>query len=194
MEQINHNNLEKFYSKKIEIDTQLVIGEINDLTLVDNIVKEIKTKLPLSTLTGKTSVKGLQTDFNALNDNVDFFNFLKMIEPSFKKICDKNFRIADVWGNIYNNQEHYCLPHSHFGDKGFCGILYCTDKPGPGTYFRQYDLTVEEKKGRYVLFTPIVTHEVKKFNYNKERITLAFNCKEIMPWENLTDYIMINDI
>ena len=194
MELQNKNKITNFLNKEITLKSSIIIGEIEDIELIDKLIADIKTKMLLSKISGKTSVQGLQTEFNALNDNINFFNFLKIIEPSFKKFFDKNFRIADVWGNIYNDKEHHCLPHSHFGSKGFCGVLYCTDGPGPGTYYPQYDLTVEEKKGRYVLFSPMLTHEVKKFNYEKERITLAFNCKEIMPWENITNYKMINDI
>jgi hypothetical protein len=65
--------------------------------------------------------------------------------------------------------------HNHKGSTAFSGILYLTDGPGPGTYFPHYDLTVHEKKGRFCLFHGHLQHEVKKFNYTKDRITVAFN-------------------
>ena len=57
--------------------------------------------------------------------------------------------------------------------------MYLTDGPGPGTYFPDYDLTIYEKKGRFVLFHGHLVHEVKKFNYTQDRITIAFNCGEV---------------
>ena len=33
-----------------------------------------------------------------------------------------------------------------------------------------------DKKGRYILFKPWMYHNVRKFDYKKERITVAFNC------------------
>jgi ectoine hydroxylase-related dioxygenase (phytanoyl-CoA dioxygenase family) len=64
----------------------------------------------------------------------------------------------------------------------FCGILYLSDN-GPGTFFKDFDVTIEEKIGRYVLFHPLLLHSVEKNLKNKERITIAFNMYETKVWD-----------
>jgi len=164
---------EKYFSKKIELDTYILINEIDDFKLIDNLIEDVRKGIKLSTLNRVTNVKGDHTDFKYLVKNNNFHKFLKMIQPSIYKIYQQNFLLKDVWGNIYKKND-YAVPHTH-EDSGFCGVLYCTDGPGPGTYFNQYDLTVEEKKGRFVLFHPKLLHEVKPYTQGEERITIAWN-------------------
>ena len=38
----------KLFSKKIEIDTNIIVGEIDNINLIDNLIQDIKTKIPLS--------------------------------------------------------------------------------------------------------------------------------------------------
>ena len=47
----------------------------------------------------------------------------------------------------------------------------------------EYDLLIKEKKGRFILFHPLIKHEVKHYNYKKERITIAFNCNAVLNHE-----------
>jgi hypothetical protein len=67
----------------------------------------------------------------------------------------------------------------------FSGIIYLTDG-GPGTFFRDLNLTIEEEIGKYILFTPYLKHSVQKINKDIERITIAFNFNEISNWQDLT--------
>jgi hypothetical protein len=183
---------EEILNKKIELDTFILINEINDFELIDKLILNVREGIKTSKISRQTNVKGEHTDFNYLIANPNFHKFLKIIQPSIYKIYKQNFIIKDVWGNIYNNND-YANPHTH-EDSAFCGILYCTDKPGPGTYFNQYDLNIEEKKGKFVLFHPMLYHEVKPYIYNKERITIAWNFNEVHPWDdNKNTYFIKSD-
>jgi hypothetical protein len=179
------DNKEKILNKKIELDSYILINEINDFELIDKLILDVKEGIKTSTISGKTNVKGEHTEFNYLSTKPNFHEFLKLIQPSIYKIYKKNFIIRDVWGNIYSKEEHYAQRHSHGECSAFCGLLYCTDGPGPGTYFNQYDLLIPEKKGRFVLFDPILYHEVNHFKYLQDRITIAFN---FMETKSFVDY------
>jgi len=165
--------MDEIFNKKIEINTYILIGEINNFDLIDNLIKDVRKGVKLSTINRITNVKGDHTDFKYLVLNNNFHKFLKIIQPSIYKIYQQNFLLKDVWGNIYKKND-YADIHSH-EDSAFCGILYCTDGPGPGTYFNQYDLLVKEKKGRFVLFHPKLLHEVRPYIHEEERITIAWN-------------------
>jgi hypothetical protein len=143
------DNNEHLFKKNIELETYILINEINDFNLIDKLILDVKEGIKTSKVSRKTNVKGEHTEFNYLVENSNFHKFLKIIQPSIYKIYKQNFILKEVWGNIYNKND-YAEPHTH-EDSGFCGILYCTDGPGPGTYFNQYDLNIEEKKGRFVL-------------------------------------------
>jgi hypothetical protein len=174
--------MDEILNKKIELDTYILINEINDFELIDKLILDVKEGIKTSKISRQTNVKGEHTEFNYLVANANFHKFLKIIQPSIYKIYKRNFIIKNVWGNIYKEND-YAQPHIH-NDSAFCGILYCTDGPGPGTYFNQYDLNVNEKKGRFVLFDPKLFHEVKPYNYKEERITIAWNFSEIQDWDN----------
>lgn len=174
------DNNEHLFKKNIELETYILINEINDFNLIDKLILDVKEGIKTSKVSRKTNVKGEHTEFNYLVENSNFHKFLKIIQPSIYKIYKQNFILKEVWGNIYNKND-YAEPHTH-EDSGFCGILYCTDGPGPGTYFNQYDLNIEEKKGRFVLFHPKLCHEVKPYIYNEERITIAWNFSAASPW------------
>jgi hypothetical protein len=185
------DNKEQFLKKNIELETYVLIDEINDFNLIDELILNIREGIKTSTVSRKTNVKGEHTDFNYLVTNANFHKFLKIIKPSMYKIYKQNFIVKNVWGNIYNNDD-YAIPHTH-EDSAFCGILYCTDGPGPGTYFNQYDLTVSEKKGRFVLFHPKLIHEVKPYKYKEERITIAWNFSAISSWADYPNTFFIKE-
>jgi hypothetical protein len=175
----------KLYEKDIVRNTSILVDEINDYQLIDNLIVDIKKAVEIDPHKELTNVIGQHTQFNALTENPNFINFIKLIKKQiFYFYRKKEFRMKEVWGNIYSNNDHYTKMHCHGESSAFCGILYCTDGPGPGTYFNDYDLTIEEKKGRFVLFHPMLFHEVKKFDYKKERITIAWNFFQSKPWQD----------
>jgi len=176
------NNKEFFFEKHMVLNTFIYINEIEDLTLIDKLIESSKKELSNSTISRKTNVKADRTDFESLKFNPLFHEFLTKIKKDIYKIFPYNFLIDSAWANFYK-KEDYAEEHTHLGTTAFCGILYCTDGPGPGTYFSQYDLVVKEKKGRFVLFNPLLLHSVPKFNYQSERITIAFNMGEVKKWD-----------
>jgi len=182
-------------SKEVKKNTFILIGELNNDVLMDNLIKDVKEEIKKGTnlLIHKTNVKAVHTDFKALSLNPNIHKFFCETQPSIYKIYKNNFEIKDVWGNIYTeSNKDYAEEHCHGEASAFCGIIYLTDGPGPGTYFREYDLLVPEKKGRFVFFHPLVLHEVKPYAYTKERITIAFNLFETKPWENYDSAYMVN--
>jgi len=174
--------------KDLLLKTFILIDEVKDESIVDNLLKDIYSNNKY--YHEHTNVIGKHTEFNFLNENKNFHNFLKSIKKRIYSVYKKNFLIQSAWANIYN-KDNYARPHDHRGSTAFSGILYLTDGPGPGTYFEEYDLTVHEKKGRFVIFHGHLRHEVKKFNYTKDRITIAFNCNAIGFKEKDTKILLI---
>jgi hypothetical protein len=172
----------KYELKLKEIYTQgfLLIGKINNQEIIENLknfVKENKDE----NFSYKTSVKAHFTGFKSLIDNDFFHKFLKTIDEYIKIIYKNNFIIYEAWGNLYKKSEE-AVPHKHPSITAFCGILYLTEG-GPGTYFNDFDFTVEEEIGKFVLFHPYLLHSVKKIENDIERITVAFNMNSIREWD-----------
>jgi hypothetical protein len=100
-----------------------------------------------------------------------------LIRQELSFICHKSFVINEAWGNICKKGDEV-LEHNHRGTTSFCGILYLTEN-GPGTFFKDLNINVDEKIGKFVLFHPILFHQVKKIENDIERITVAFNMNEV---------------
>ena len=185
-------------TQEIKTNTFILIGELNNDVLMNNLikdVKDVKDKIDnkKNLLNYKTNVKAIHTGFKSLTHNSNVHKFFCETQSSIFKIYKKNFEIKDVWGNIYSKpNEDYAQEHNHSDCTAFCGIIYLTDSPGPGTYFREYDLLVPEKKGRFVFFHPFLFHEVPLYNYTQERITIAFNLFGLKPWDNCDHAYKIN--
>jgi hypothetical protein len=167
----------------------ILIGQIEDNTIISNLKNFIKDYKDTE-LSYKTNVKGKFTGFHSLVQNKDFHNFLKLIKKEINYIFKKDFSISNAWGNICKKGDEV-NEHTHQNATAFCGILYLTEN-GPGTYFKDYDFTVEEKIGRYVLFDPLLWHRVNKIVNDMERITVAFNMDEISNWAKLENATYIN--
>ena len=167
-------------NKDVFLKTFLLIGKINDKKIINNLIDFIK--INKKDLTNKTHVQGGFTGFESLTNNENFIDFLKNIKEQINVVYKENFIIRDAWGT-YSRLNEEITEHNHAGVDGFCGILYLT-KGGPGTYFRDYDLLIEEEVGKYVLFHPILKHRVEKITANIERFTVAFNMVKMMNWEN----------
>jgi len=181
------------FNKSLELKTFILMGEINDCELIDKLILNVEKKMKESTISGKSNVKAEHSEFNSLTKDYNFHNFLKIIQPFIYKIYQDSFVVSNVWGNIYSKEDHHAVEHTHIGTSAFCGVLYCTDGPGPGTYFSEYDLTIHEKKGRFILFSPELKHSVPRFNYTNKRITIAFNFNEYKKWENTYPYVIKNN-
>jgi hypothetical protein len=169
-------------SKDIIRESFILTGEIQDKDLINKLKEKIKEKVKSSKLHYKTNVKGKFSGFDSFVEDIDFHLFLKTIQPQIQIIYRKNFRIIGAWGNICNKGDEVLL-HNHRDVTAFCGILYLTEN-GPGTYFKEYDLLIEEKIGKFILFDPYLNHSVDKIKDDIDRITLAFNTHEFKEWEN----------
>lgn len=179
--------------KDITLETFLLTGKIDNKDIINNLINFIRNNKD-EELSYKTSVKGHFTGFGSLIRNKDFINFLKIIQPQIKFLHKENFEINSAWGNICRYGEEI-VEHDHGSINAFCGILYLTEG-GPGTYFKDYDLTVNEEIGKYILFHPKLLHKVNKINKNIERITVAFNINRIPLnlTENTIEWVNKNDI
>jgi hypothetical protein len=175
--------------KEISLDTYILSGKINDTIIINNLINFVKKTKDVE-LSYKTNVKGHFTGFKSLVENIDFHNFLKIIQPYIKIIFQRNFIIQDAWGNICKQNEEV-IEHDHKAVTGFCGILYLSEG-GPGTYFKDYDLNVDEEIGKFVLFHPNLMHSVKKINKEIERITVAFNMANVKDWDDTSNAKWIN--
>jgi hypothetical protein len=167
-------------TKPISIDTFLLTSKIEKIDLINSLKNTIKEKCKQSDLNFKTNVRGYFSGFQSLTKDLNFDMFIKSIQEEIKIIHKGDFIVNDAWGNILL-KEHSVDCHNHLNSDAFCGILYLTEG-GPGTYFPEYDLTIKEEIGKFVLFSPNLFHEVKKSDIDKERITLAFNADKPKGW------------
>jgi hypothetical protein len=175
--------------KEINLETFILTGQIFDKVIINNLINFCKNNNDKN-LYYKTNVKGNFTGFHSLQDNNDFISFLKLIQPQIQLIQKDNFIIQSAWGNFCKKNEEV-TEHNHAGINGFCGILYLSEK-GPGTYFKDYDILIDEKIGKFILFHPILMHSVKKIEDDIERITVAFNMQTVKPWDELNNAIWVN--
>jgi hypothetical protein len=174
-------------SQEIKTNTFILIGELNNDVLINSLIKDVKEQIEKeqNMHSYTTEVKALTTGFHSLREHPNIINFFHKIKSSIFKIYKKKFFINDAWGNIYSKPNiDFARDHNHMQTSAFCCIIYLTDGPGPGTLFNEYDLIVPEKKGRFVLFHPLLVHEVKPYPYTKERITIACNLHEAKPWKS----------
>ena len=125
----------------------------------------------------KSNVHSARTDFKALINNDEFFGFLKESRDIIYNAWEKDYVVHDAWGCVYKDPNNFCKRHNHLGTTAFSGILYLTDH-GPGTYFSELDITVKEEVGKFVIFDPMLYHEVPRYKYTKERVVVSFNCDE----------------
>lgn len=165
--------------KEIKLETFILTGKIFDEKIINNLTDIVK-KNKDDKLSYKTNVKGHFTGFKTLVNDPNFHDFLKLIQPYINIIYKNDFIIDDAWGNICKKGDEV-TEHDH-GDNAFCGILYLSNG-GPGTYFKDYDITVNEEIGKYVLFHSKLLHSVKKIEKDMNRITVAFNMGKIRDWE-----------
>lgn len=175
--------------KEIIKETYILTGKINNKDIINNLIKFVKNNKD-EELSYKTNVKAHFTGFKSLVENKDFINFLKEIQPQIKIIYQDNFIISSAWGNLCKIGEEV-IEHDHEDVSGFCGILYLTEG-GPGTYFKEYDLLIQEEIGKFILFHPFLKHSVKKIENDIERITIAFNMTYFKSWQKDNNITWVN--
>jgi len=163
---------------KIERWVFLIEYQLKNLNFVDFLKKEIKNKV--GSMDYKTNVRGEMTAFNEFINNEILINILReCIEVTNVLNIPKSF-LKDAWGNILKKGGSV-HPHTH-PKSTISGVLYLTEN-GPGTYFPDFNKTIDEKIGKVVLFGGNVLHSVPVYNGSKDRYTIAFNFQEIVPWQ-----------
>ena len=167
---------------KITRDSYISICYVKNKNLLERIKNKIIEKSKDSSLDYKTNVKAKFTGFYSLAKEPEIFDFMTEIKPFINNIYTKSSYLEECWGNIYTNND-YALEHHHQNCTGFCGILYLSEG-GPGTYFSDFNVTVNEEYGKVVLPDPLLLHQVVSSNLKKTRITMAFNCYEKKSWDN----------
>jgi hypothetical protein len=173
--------------KSIQQESFLLTSKIYDLDLLNNLKNFVKNNINQE-LYAKTNVIGGFTGFNSLVENEFFIKFIKSIKKEILMISDGNFIIKNAWGNLCKKGEEV-LEHNHSGIDFFCGILYLTEN-GPGTYFKEYNININEEIGKFVLFDPLLKHSVPKIENEIERVSIAFNAIKFKSWEDYTDLKM----
>lgn len=169
----------KVIRKKIKKEIFLLEGIIKNKELLDILKNKIINEVEINNVMQR-NVMGKSTNYNFFIKDFDFVSFIKSIKKEIEKIYPYDFIIREAWGNVYNKND-FAKEHTHIDTTAFCGIVYLSDN-GPGTYFSELKLTVKEKIGKFVLFSPILNHSVNKCK--NKRITLAFNMDECKPWIN----------
>ena len=170
-------------TKVIQSESYLSTCFVKNKDLLERIKNKIIEKTKDSSLDYKTNVKAKFTGFYSLREEPEIFEFITEIKPFIDNIYNRVAVVEECWGNVYDNNDHTTL-HHHKDCTGFCGILYLSEG-GPGTYFKDFDTTIKEEYGKVVLFDPLLLHQVVPSNLQNTRITMAFNCYEKKPWDNL---------
>jgi len=129
-----------------------------------------------------TNVKNEMTDFKTFIHDFKIHNILKEFSTLFDVIlsCDP-LVLSDCWGT---KSCEYVETKKHEHDTGVSGIIYLTEG-GPGTFFPEFNLNIDEKVGKIVFFDSRTLHEVKKTKIANPRYLLSFNFRWIRPWELL---------
>jgi hypothetical protein len=165
---------------EIKVPLWIIEYQFKDLSFVENLKKEIDKNV--GELSYKTKVKARMTDWKTFNKNEIFLSLLNKTLPVFKTISINDSYLEESWGNLMENND-YVEFHNHL-EYSFSGILYLTEN-GPGTYFPEFDKVIEEKIGKIVFFSSFAKHGVKPLknkNKKEKRYTIAFNFKEVKPW------------
>lgn len=176
----------KIFSQPKLLDTFILVGEYTNWEILYNLNNKV---LDLSSkenkLDYKTNVQAKFTGFNSLTEDENLKTFIKENDVFVQKIFKTpiSYFLESAWGNVYRQKGDYAKLHNHSSCDLFCGIIYFNDF-GPGTFFPEYNLTVEEKPGRFVYFHPHVLHEVKPYDYEFKtpRVTVAFNVNSNRIW------------
>ena len=153
----------------------LLRNKFDNQEVLNSLKSKIENNLE-ETNYNKTNVKAHMTSWNFFNEDEDFIFFFKSLVPDIRRLLgpQKSIYIHNAWGTMLSEGEHYVKRHEHKRVDFFCGVLHLSDE-GPGLYFEDFDETIQEEFGGYVLFHPDSYHEVKKFNYTKPRFSIAFN-------------------
>jgi len=123
-----------------------------------------------------THVRGKMTPWDYFaNDK----NFLSLIKTGVNYL-DENINLVacylrDAWGTRidYNDRVR---EHDHWGCI-ISGVLYLQNN-GQDLYFKELNISIKPKKGKLLLFSPMLKHSTKFSLDKKPRYSIAFNYVE----------------
>ena len=151
-----------------------IIENFNPNYLIKKIDENISEKLSYNTY-----VKNQMTDFKTFIYDVEIHQLLERFTNLFN--LHLNFgplELQDCWGT---KSCEFVETSQHEHGLGVSGIIYLTEG-GPGTFYPQFNLNVDEKIGKIVFFDSRTLHEVKKTKITNPRYVLSFNFKKIHEW------------
>ena len=172
---------------RLNIDTSRLINtfELNNAELISALIGLIKAEGDVQNR--KTNVKASMSSWKLPIDHTqhpfniffDFFNqcfltsTLKLIHPSHK-LNDRRYYFSDLWGVVYQKDDH-TYPHNHFPSYfSFCYYLKTTENSSP-LVFDDTNVKIKPTTGMLVLFPGWMIHSVPPQLVNEERILLSGN-------------------
>jgi len=136
--------------------------------------KRIDEGVKNSKLNYKTSVRGRQTDWKFFNQDRNFGLFLLKLNDYLSELHVelRKYHLFDAWGLIEKFGE-FTVKHSH--DPAYLsGVLYINDHHQK-LYFPDIKQEVTPQKGRFVLFSPFLTHHTKRNYQELAKYAISFN-------------------
>ena len=174
-------NCEKVFYKQIKTTTNLFLCErqIEDLDVsyfIDKIKKNIDKNISY-----KTNVRNKMTSWSCFKNDVGIKNIFANMDSLLSILKLPSLRLDDCWGT-WSSKYVETYPHKH-DPSTMSGVLYLTEG-GPGTFFPQFNINIEEKIGKIVFFHADTLHMVRKQKLKKDRFLISFNFNKLKFWED----------
>ena len=172
--------------KNISVPTYIVEDKVSQLDINYFIKKINKNIITNKNNNYKTNVLAKMTQWSYFIQDPYFFNFLKKINKTIVKVYTAHIKkvypnlknnnmklhLKDAWGVKYNFNDS-CSLHDHRNCE-MSGVLYLS-KNKSGINFPEYNLEILPEPGKFILYSPILQHEVLPVLEKKPRYCIAFN-------------------
>ena len=168
--------VKKIIEKKVPMPIFLYEGIVKDLE-IDYFIKRIDENL--TSLTGKTNVKGGMTDWKLFAEDEKFVNILKTNLEGLPYAIPPGF-MGEAWGIKLEKGQNTTF-HDH-KPANVSGILYFSESTTP-LKFPDLNLDIYPKVGTLAVWSAPLIHGT---GYLKEgpKYAIAFNMEEVKPWGN----------
>ena len=165
----------KHIEKPVKKDMFLIELElkINSAYLIKQIEEGINSQTNCNYV---THVKGEMTAWDYFIKDENFLSVVKIGTNYLdEKISLVSCYLRDAWGTkiSYNDR---IREHDHNGCI-ISGVLYLQDSDQE-LYFKELDISIKPKKGKLILFSPLLKHGTKSNLNKKSRYSIAFNYVE----------------
>lgn len=172
---------QKVIYKQIKTTTNLFLCE-RQLENIDigYFINKIKKNIDKN-ISYRTNVRNNMTDWGCFANDVAMQNVFANTDFLLSILKLPTLKLNDCWGT-WSSKYVETYPHKHTPSI-MSGILYLTEG-GPGTFFPQFNINIEEKIGKLVFFHGETLHMVKKHKLKKDRFLISFNFNELKAWED----------